>query len=170
MKKKISCVYDTQESNKVELSNKKFIKKIKEFFVSNADMKENETFYVVKAFIDKDKRIHTHGAYYGTEMSPLDLLVNSENNSEEVFLAEATSSDAMLEFIESSEKTVQHENIYIFKVLFENFELSKIQSFYGGENILDLYLFHHDDEEDSYSGEVLKRFGKVDYVPSLSFY
>ncbi len=168
--KTIECVYDTQKSNKVDLSKKKLIKKIKGFFKSNTQMKKGEVFYVVKAFIDEDNKVQSYGAYYGAEINPLSLLVNSDDYSDEVFLAEAISKKAMLEFIGKSKNNEQNENIYAFKILYQDFNLLNVESFYGGIYDLDLYMFEHNEEVDNPNRKMLKQLGKVTYTPSLNFY
>ncbi len=116
-----------------------------------------------------DGEVMASGAYYGVEMSPLTFLVNAKDHSENVFLAEATSSDALALYLLNNNKESDF-NIYVFQVLYKDFKLQKIKSIYGGEHDLDFYIFDEYDEESNSYGEVLKRLGIVNYVPSLNYY
>lgn len=170
MKKKINRIHDIHEVNEVELSKKKFLKNIKEFFIANSNLRDDEIFYIVKANIDKEHIVQTYGAYYGPDSSPLSFLVNSKKSSDEVFLAEATSKEAMLEFIGKSTMHNRDENIYAFKVQYKDFKLCKLESIYGGKLNLSLFMFEYSDEEDAHEKIVLKRLGKIEYVPSLNYF
>ena len=78
---------------------------------------------------------------------------------ENVFLAEATSLDALIEYLSKKQSDVE-TNIYVLKVVYKDFKLCKVESFYGGKHDLDFYIF---DEEINANSEVLKRLGKVNY-------
>ena len=170
MKKKTTYKYNSQTTNEVQLTSKKFLKKAKEFLIENAEIQENEILYVVKALKSANGEVMAYGAYYGTDMSPLDFLINSKSHSEKVFLAEAVSSEAIIGYLLNNKNTDSNYNVYVFKVLYKDFKLCKIESFYGGEDDLDFYIFDEYDEEFNHHGEVLKRFGRVNYAPSLSLF
>ena len=165
MKKKITYTQDTQTINEMELTSKKFLKKAKEFLMENAQLEKDEILYVVKARETGDGEVIEQGAYYGVDSSPLQFLINSKEHSEDVFLVEATSFEAIREYLIN---TKSNDNIYVFKVLYKDFKLCKIESFYGGEHDLEFYIFEHDEELSGY-GEVLKRLGEVNYAPSINF-
>jgi len=170
IKNKPTYKYDTHEIQEVQLGTKKSIKKAKEFLLANAEVAEDEILYVFKALKTSNGDVVASGAYYGAEMSPLTFLINSKDHSENVFLVEATSSEALLEYLLSNTERDLEYNIYVLKVLYKDFELCKIKSFYGGNHDLDFYIFDEYDEELNSYGEVLKRLGKVNYVPSLNYF
>jgi len=170
MKKKTTFQYDTQTFNEVELSSKKTLKKAKEFLMDNSDLEEDEILYVVKAFENGNGELIVDGAYYGVDMSPLTFLINSKDYSEHVFLAESLSSDALIAYLLSNKKSTAEYNLYVFKVLYKNFKLCEIKSFYGGANDLVFYIFDEYDKEFNRHGEVLKRFGTINYIPSVKLF
>jgi hypothetical protein len=155
MKNKLVCTHDLEEMSRVPLSKKKFRKSIQEFFLNNSNLEEDESFYIIKAFIDDNNELQTYGAYYGVEMSPFTFLINSDEESEEVFLAEVTKKETMADFIEGKRK--RDVNMFAFKIQSKDFKLSKIESLYGGPYELDLYIFNYQEEESGSYGEVLKR-------------
>ena len=138
----------------------------KEFLTINANTKENEILYAVKATAASDGTVMALGIYCGAEINPLKFLVNSKKRSENVYLKQVTLSEAIIEYFLSNKDEDINYNIYLFKVLYKDFKLCKIESFHGGENDLEFYIF---DKKSGIHGEVLKRFGKVKYAPSLSF-
>ena len=170
MKKKTTFKYDTQTFNEVELTSNKFLKKAKEFLIDNSNLEEDEILYVVKAFENSDGDLTVDGEYYGADVSPLTFLINSKDYSEHVFLEESISSNALIEYLLSHKKSTSQYNLYLFKVLYKNLKLYEIKSFYGGENDLEFYIFDEYDEELNRYGEVIKRFGRVSYAPSINFY
>jgi len=167
MENKITYTQDTQNINAIELTPKKFLKKAKKFLRANEKLEKNEILYVVKASKTSEEEVIVEGAYYGAEISPLWFLVNSKEYSENVFLAEATSSEAIIEYLLSNKDKEINDNIYVFKVLYEDFKLCKIKSLYGGEHDLSFYIF---DSDLNTNEEVLKRFGKDTYSPNLNFF
>ncbi len=170
IKNKLTCKYDTHEIAEVQLTSKMFLKKAIEFLRANAEVAEDEILYVFKALKTFNGEVVTSGAYYGVEMSPLTFLINSKDHSENVFLAEATSANALLEYLHSNREKDLDCNIYVLKVVYKDFKLCKIESFYSGNHNLDFYIFDEYDEESNCYGEVLKRLGKVDYIPSISYF
>jgi len=169
-KKKHMYTYDKQEIRTVAFKKKKFLKEAKKFFIDISDMQKDDILYVVKAAMNKQRKVVTRGTYYGVETSPLSFLVNSKYSSEEVFLGEAHSMEAIYKFLMTSKENNIDENIYIFKVLYQDYTFSKIESLYGGVNELDFYIFERDDAMCIRKGKVLKRFGEVDYSPSLNYF
>lgn len=165
--RKTLYTHEIQTTDEMKLTSKKFLKKSKEFLLQNNKMKENEILYIVKATMTSNGDVVAYGAYYGIEMSPLNFLVTSEEYKENVSLAEVTSKEGMIEYLLNNKNEETDENIYLFKVLYEDFKLCKIESFYGGKNALDFYIFDEYDEEQNRYGKVLKRFGKIDYIPDL---
>lgn len=164
----VLCTYDTQEIKHVEFNRKEFIKKAKEFFNLSLPLQRDEIFFIVQADMDKYGKVSAFGAYYGICMSPFTFLVNFKEYSEEVFLAEATDEEAMLKYIKKSKK--ESNNLYLFKVLYKNFKMQSISSFYGGVHDLDFYMFDYSDDDSKGYGEVLKRFGIVEYSPNINSY
>ena len=170
--KKIKPTYthDIQIIDEMNLTSNTFLREAEDFLMKNAQLEVNEILYVVKATKTVDEKVIVHGAYYGLEMSPLQFLVNSKEYSEDVFLAEATSSEAMIEYLLNNKNEEADYNVYLFKVLYKDFRLCKIESLYVGKNDLDFYIFDEYDEKSDRYGKILKRFGEVNYAPSINFF
>lgn len=165
--KNMTYTYEKQEFNKVKFNRKTFINNAQEFFISNLPIKEDEIFIVIKAEIDEENNVKAFGSYYGSEISPLSFLVDSKKCAEEVYLAEAKNRDAMIEYIKKSKD--ERDNIYIFKVLFKDFHLESITSFYGGQYDLDCYIFDASDDDTKGLRKILKRFSITTsmYLPPI---
>ena len=139
-------IYDSREVKKLDLDSNNFTKALVEFFQVNSTLNKNENFYCIRVQIDENEEVTSHGAYLGDPDNLLAFSVFSQNN-ETIFLAEVLSAKAMEEFIGRSKKSVSNENIYVFKTLYENFELLNIKSMYGGNNNLSLYVFEESEED-----------------------
>ncbi len=160
MKKQIDSICESQVIVRGRSTYKEFRKSAKEFFKTFVISPEDETFYVVKAHIDESGYVSCYGVFYGEDQR-LDLVVESSADNDEVFLAEAYSQEAMLEFIKMRKKRSVKENMYIFKVSFENYELSHVQSFYGGEHDLVLKMYPHQDLVEVRPTEAIKTLGTL---------
>lgn len=163
------CKHEKVELAESKLSKKKFLKVAKDFVKEKLTLKKDETLFVVKATIDEENQVVSHGAYYGSESSPLSVLVNSKDNSEEVFLAEALDGEAVVELLKRSKKSEVTENIYIFKVVFKEFKLISVESFFVNPLKLTLTMFEYSDPEER-QATMLHELGELEYVQNLSFY
>lgn len=160
MKKKITSICDSQTIFREQQTYKEFRKSAKEFFKAFDIKPTEETYYVVKSHIDKDGYASSFGVVYGDEQR-LSLVVESKDTLDETFLAEADSPEAMLAFIKMRKNKSLKENIYIFKVRFEDYEISHVQSFYGGAHDLVLKMFPHPDLIDTETSDAIKTFGTI---------
>ncbi len=166
----ITYSYDSQSLSEISFNQMTFHEGIKELFFGNSPLEEDEIICVIKAHTDETDGVISHGAYFGMDMSPFTFLVNSKESSEEVFLAEASCEEAILEFIQHSSHNRKEENIYVIKIQYQNFKISNIKSIYGGPFELDFYVFYREEDGTSNHGEVLKRLGRVNYIPSINYF
>ena len=145
------------ETKKVESAkNSKLAKSAKEFFQENLPSK-GETFIVLKVAVDEENQVDVFGAYFGSESSPVDVYGQSGSCREKAFLAEALDTQAMINFIEKK----GDENLYLFKVKYENFVMQEIKSFYAPkyDNINVMVYDFFDEEEDR--GIILNSLEKI---------
>lgn len=165
-KKVVKYKYEEYTSSEHVVRKKKMKVKVEAFFLDNYPLEEDDVFYVLHTYIDKKDKVQTRAIYYGAEMSSLTLLVNSDKDSDEVFLAEATSKEAVLAFIDIQNKK---ESVYVFKVSFKDFKLTSVKSLYQENTALNVYLFNRKEDDEAY-GEVLKVFGQEVYSPKLDYF
>jgi len=157
-------IYETKKIKKLKDNEMKLHKIAKKFFY-NINLLKNETLIALRASSNADNEIDIYGAYYGTESSPIDVYAQNQENRKKAFLAEALDYEAMIKFIDKE----SDENIYIFKVKFQEFHMVDITSFYGGKYDLQVIVFGSH-EGDKPKGQVLKEFGNDIYTPSLNYY
>ena len=160
MKKKINSISESQIMFREQQTYKEFRKSAKAFFESLVMSPEEGTYYVVKAHIDEDGYVSSYGVVYGEEQR-LDLIVESRESIDETFLAEAYCAEDVMTFIKMCKDVSPKENIFIFKVNFKDYELSSIQSFYGGKNDLILKMYPHRDLIDEQTTEAIKILGTL---------
>lgn len=151
-------VLETSTQN--ELSNKKFLKKANKFFMKYSKEMKEEVFYIVRASVDG--KLSVNSIYFGEEHSPLTLVIDSNDSSKEVTLEKALSLDIVMEFIDA---TKANESLYLFKVLYKDFKLYDIKTYYSDIYDLSLNIFHIDKKKKK---KLLKKIGVDQYSPSLS--
>jgi hypothetical protein len=145
MKIKSTYKYDIHKIVEAQLTTKKFLKKVKKFLYKRKKLQNGEILYVAKVRKISNNQIVTSAAYYGMDVSPLKLFINFNNNSEDIFLAEALSLDALIEYL--LHKPNKNDNIYAFKIFYKDFKICKIESFYRHEDEFNIYIFDEDDEK-----------------------
>lgn len=170
IKKSIKCIQDTKKTDEVEFNQVDLINKIELFIKKNISIKNGEIIYIVKATIGEDDEINSQGMIYGIEDSPLDIIPNGDNNSEEVKFKIAQNSEQMLEYIKDSINTEVPENIYAIKVTYKGFKLHKIKSIHYDLYDLDLYIFEKSQKQNGFRGQPVKIFNDRDSATGISFY
>jgi len=142
-------IYETKRTTKIK--NTTVTEKAKSFFEENKPTK-NETFFVVKSSFNKENEIDAYGLYFGNGSSPVYVEAQTNTNVERIFLTEALDTTSVINFIEKN----NDENIYLFKVIFEDFEMKEITSFYSKKHKMDIIIYKDNEEKE----EVLEVFGK----------
>jgi len=158
--------YEKHEISYTQLNKSGFLEQAKYFFETDAELRDGEIYFVIKADMDEKQKVDAIGAYYGMDMPPFTFLVNSNEYSSEVFFAEAESKEAMLNHISNKEC----DNLYIIKAIYKDFKLLSVECLYSASDELSCLMFNYKDDEAQGYGEILKQFGKDEYSPKLNFF
>jgi len=160
MKTEMNFTWESQAQWHGLTTHKKLRKEAKEFLDSSFSTEQSEPLYVIKAHMDENGVVSSHGVCYG-QPHHLQFIVESECDEEEVFLAEATSKEAVLQFIKMGKKRVPSENIFIFKLPLWDSQYFNTSSFHGGEHPLALKMYPYDEEKEEMQLEPIKVLGSV---------
>lgn len=140
IKNKSTYTYDTRSIKEKNLSHKKSNKEIEDFFIKHSELEEDEIFFVVKVMVDIENNIQVTGGYHGIEILPFTFLIFTEESDEEVQLAEFSSQEFMLEYMQLHKNS--NYNNYIFKIKYKNFKIVNMESIYGGPFDLDFNIIN----------------------------
>ena len=164
---KANYTYEIQTKEKMNTHEGKFLKTAKRFLRKYRKLRKDEIIYVIKATLDGRGDLVAHGAYYGPDVSPLHFTLDYKGYREDIFLAEALSSEAIIGYLLNHREEENRYNLYILKVDYKKHAIEDIESLYGGRNKFTLDVMHSWDEDSQDGREILKTFGKVKYVPEL---
>ena len=150
-KKEKTC-FETARKNKTKkLTQRKFLKKSHKYFFKQSELLKGEAIVIVKASYNNGE-IDAYGAYFGVDNSPFTFVVQNQEEGCKVRLAEATTKEAMMNFLATNKL---HESIYVLKASLKDFKLHTMENIYRDQNNLELLMFHHTEDGEEY-GDVLK--------------
>lgn len=149
-KKEKTCFKTDKKTKNKKLTQRKFLKKANKYFFKQSQLHQDEALFIIKVSY-KNGKIDAYGAYYGVDNSSFTFVVENDEVGCEVYLAEATSKEAMMNFLAASKL---HESIYVLKASLKDFQLHTMESIYRNQNNLDLLMFHYTEEGEEY-GDVL---------------
>ena len=160
------CKSEKLKAVEIEGTKKVLLNNIEEFFIRKSKMKRDRLFYVVKVYIDEDNIVKVDTAYFGVNKSTFSVVLKNKESRDEIYIPNETTKEGMLKFIQDKEA----KNIYSMNIIHKDENVYKIESLYGGEEDLGIYICKNREASSKQENNILKRFNKINYAPNINFF
>jgi len=157
------CKSEKLKAVEIEGTKKVLLNNIEEFFIRKSKMKRDRLFYVVKVYIDEDNIVKVDTAYFGVNKSTFSVVLKNKESRDEIYIPNETTKEGMLKFIQDKEA----KNIYSMNIIHKDENVYKIESLYGGEEDLGIYICKNSSNQNK---DILKKFNKINYAPNINFF
>ena len=157
------CKYEKLKAVEIEGTKKVLLNNIEEFFIRKSKMKRDRLFYVVKVYIDEDNIVKVDTAYFGVNKSTFSVVLKNKESRDEIYIPNETTKEGMLKFIQDKKA----KNIYSMNIIHKDENVYKIESLYGGEEDLGIYICKNSLNQNK---DILKKFNKINYAPNINFF